>query len=119
MPWNDSNNYLGEPGLAPLAVDEATQLEGGQNVIEATIPLASANSYAITLPPVASCPWQRFLVWAKRATGSYVDGGVTLQDADDNSVANFASDAMTATNDYVYVENVGGRFWRLVAEVTT
>lgn len=101
-------------------ITEATTLTGGQTRVDVTIPLATADDYAITLPPVAECAGREFVFRGIRASGSYVDGAVTIQDQDDSILASdIASDPMTATNDYVVVANRGGLFWVITEEVTT
>lgn len=102
-------------------VSAATTLRPDQNKVLVIIPLATADDYDITLPPVASCPGRRFVFVCKRATGSYVDGGVRVVDQNDGWVVdNLTNDKMTvATTDYWVVDNIEGLFWAQVSEITT
>lgn len=102
-----------------LLVTAANAMSVYYATILATIPLADANSYVVTLPPLALWPNQWICMICKRATGSYVDGTVKIQDADDNGVANFISDAATATGDFVLVYNHDGQAAFIMKELTT
>jgi hypothetical protein len=102
-----------------LKVEEATTLLPHQTVVKAVIPLADANSYAITLPKVADGENREFVIFGIRASGSYVDGVVTVQDADDGIADNYASSDLTANGDHVVVKNFAGRFYREIVERTT
>jgi len=98
---------------AETVVTAATTLSPNQQVIKATVPLASANSYAITLPPVGQTKGARVFVYAVRASGSYVDGAVTVQCQDDGFSA-LDSLQLTTAKQWILFENVGGKLWRVV-----
>lgn len=117
LPFSERAFDTAEDG-ATTVVTEATTLTPSQRNVDVVIPLASADTYAITLPPVGHCNGMRFCFYARRTTGVYVDGGVTVQDQNDNWITDFTSDAMTATGDYVIVENVAGKFWIIPATLT-
>lgn len=102
-----------------LKVTKATTLEPHQTVVKAIIPLASADSYVISLPKVAEGENREFFIFAERAPGQYVNGGVTVADQDDGIAANYTSDAMTAEGDHVVVRNFAGRLYREIVELTT
>lgn len=104
----------------PNIVSAATTINAGQTHVVALIPLASANSYQIKLPPVAECGDEIYLIRGVRASGSYVNGGVTVDSQNDGIIADgITTDPMTANHDYVLVQAVKGQFWRQIAEVTT
>lgn len=102
-----------------LVVTESTAMSVYYATILATIPLAVADAVVVTLPPLALWPNQWICMICKRASGSYVDGTVKIQDADDNGVANFISDACTATGDFVLVYNHDGQAAFIMKELTT
>lgn len=111
---------VGGDRLRIQEISEAGAIEPGVGVVHVTIPLAAADSYAVSLPPAAECYDERIFIRGIRASGTYVDGDVTVTPPTDGLIASgITTDTMTATNDYVLVENVKGLFWRQVAEVTT
>lgn len=120
---NDNNNvFQGDLCAEPretIAAVETLEAWVGTKVLDVTVPLAAADTYAITLPPVASCPGSRLVAIAARATGVYVDGEVTIQDQDDAATADYASDALTAAADVLVIENFGGVMWVEHHNVTT
>lgn len=98
-------------------VTASVTLANDENRVLAIIPLT--GTVTITLPPVADAADINFTVFAKRAEGVYVDGVVKLQDQDDNGLANYASNDLTATGDYIHIANCGGFFWKEIFEVST
>lgn len=118
QPFSPRHLEIAENGTTTV-VTAATTLNPSQCDVEVQIPLASADSYAITLPPVGQCNGMRFTFIARRITGTYVDGEVTIQDQDDNLITNLASDGLTASGDYLAIDNLGGRIWVTAYDVTT
>ena len=119
MPLNrerDRVQRVGAENSAEKVVTAATTLSAVDTVVKATIPLASENSYNVTLPPVGSCPDQRFLIYFKRATGVYVDGAVTVVSQSDGLAA--LTVAAKTNTGFVVVENIGGKLYRLVVDST-
>lgn len=111
---------VGGDRLNVQEITEAGSINPGVAVVHVTIPLAAANSYAVALPPAAECFGQKILVRGIRASGTYVDGEVTVTPPTDGVAASgITTDPMTATNDYVWIENVQGLFWRQIAELST
>lgn len=103
----------------PTKVTAATTLNPGQTHVVAIIPLATADDYTITLPPVSECGDDIFLIEGIRADGVYVDGNVTVDSQNEGLVADgITTDTMTTSGDYVLVQAVKGRFWRQIAELT-
>lgn len=101
------------------ALTASGTLAATDRTVLATIPLAAADNVVITLPPLALWPNSTILVVGKRASGSYVNGTVVVQDQDDNGIANYTSAAMTATGDYVLVYNHDGHAVVELNELTT
>lgn len=100
-------------------ITEATTLQPGQNSVEVTIPLLTADDFAITLPPVGACAGELFFIHGIRASGTYSSGAVTVQDQDDNLNTDIASDPITTSADYVAVRNYDGKLWVIETEKTT
>jgi len=100
-------------------VDEAVNLSPNDTVVQAVIPLGSADAYDITLPPVSMSVGIRVYVEFHRATGAYVDGTVTVKGAGDEVGGAFNSGAVTTTGDFIVLDNVAGRRWALVASNIT
>jgi hypothetical protein len=101
-------------------VTGAVTLDADDEHVIAEIPLAAASDYDITLPPLSARPGQVIYVSCRRASGSYVDGGVQLVDQTDGiKAAGLSNDKLTAATDFWHVENVLGLFWRQIAETTT
>lgn len=72
---------------------------------EATIPLASANSYTVTLPGASSCaPGMIIVIVGRRASGSYTDGVVSVTDGT-------VTLKMDATGEFVAFQNLNGVAW--------
>lgn len=99
-------------------VTEATTLNPSQRNCDVLLPDASANTYAITLPPVSQCNGLRF-VFLARLSATHNDGQVTVQDQDDNWLTNLTTDGMSAAGDYLIIDNIAGKFWLTVGDVTT
>lgn len=93
------------------------ELETGDTSVIAEIPLAAADSYVIKLPPISDTVGQRYSLYGRRATGSYVDGEVTVDDHGDGGLS--ATDGMTATGDHLCLEPFMGLLWKTVYDVTT
>jgi hypothetical protein len=112
---------LGADFQTEVQVSAATTLTPTQRNVLATIPLAAANDYSVTLPPVGECEdGARFLIRGVRASGSYVDGGVdVLAAGDEDRTTTIVADKMTASTDLVLVECVMGRYWRQLQDITT
>ena len=102
-----------------LQVAAAVSLRPCDNVVRATIPLADANSYAITLPLLGECPGAEFTIIGVRASGNYVDGQVTVVDHADGAGGQLTTDGMSATADRLHIKNCGGKFYATLADVTT
>ena len=103
-----------------LRVTAAITLNPGDENVVVVVPLATANKYDVKLPPVGSCPGARFFIKAERASGVYVDGGVTVKEQGDSILGTpYSSDALTAAKDYVVIDNVAGQLWVQVSELTS
>lgn len=100
-------------------ITEATTLKPYQRRVLATIPLASANAYAITLPHLSEVPnGAVFLIRFVRASGSYVDGTVTVQDQDEPVLGtDYAQTAFANANDYVVLMAVGHMKWVVLEDI--
>lgn len=111
---------IGARPVKTRKVSAATTLTGNDEHVRVVIPLASANDYDVTLPPLTERPGQVIYISCERASGSYVDGGVQLVDQSDGiKSAGLSNDKLTAATDFWHVENVLGLFWRQIAETTT
>ena len=114
---NDNNDQFQRDVCAEPreTITEAETLEAwvGTKVIDVTLP--SSSTYAITLPPVASCPGA-VLIAVVTTDGA---GTATIQDQDDAATADYASDALTAAADVLVIENFGGVMWVEHHNVTT
>lgn len=122
MERNESgrNIAIGAGYVKRIEITEATTLSANSQHVEVQIPLAAADDYDVTLPPVAESAGVEIYVSATRITGSYVDGGVQLVDVTDGHKASgLTNDKMTANADFWHVRNVLGLFWIEVAETTT
>lgn len=94
------------------SVTEATTLKPYQQNVHAVIPLASANSYIITLPHLSEVEHGAvFCIRFTRASGVYVDGTVTVQDSDEGILADYAQTGFANANDYVVLMAVGHKVW--------
>ena len=102
-----------------VLVSKATSLGVSDTVVRATIPLASADSYDITLPPVSSAPGVRYYIEFVVATGTYVDGTVTVKGRGDEVGGAFASGSVATTNDFLVIDNIAGRRWAETASKVT
>lgn len=111
---------VGSRPVSHRVITAAETLTGEDEHVIAEVPLAAADDFDITLPPLSARPWQKIVVTARRASGSYVDGGVQLVDQSDGyKSAGLTADKLTAAGDFWYVENVGGLYWREIEELTT
>lgn len=111
---------IGSTPVSHRVVTEAETLTANDVHIVAEIPLASANDYTITLPPLSARPWQEILVTVRRASGTYVNGGVQLSAGSDGyKAAGLTNDKLTTAGDFWHVRNVGGLWWQEIAELTT
>lgn len=114
------NVSVGAQPVSHRTVTAATQLTGADEHVKVTIPLAAANDYDVTLPPLSERPGQEIYISCVRASGSYVDGGVQLKDKSDGiKSAALTNDKLTAASDFWHVRNVMGLFWLQIAETTT
>ena len=111
-----------DPGVEWYTVTEATTLEPWQRHVLALIPLAAADTYAITLPSVsdAQCVDKLFTIRGEHTSGVYVNGEVTVQDQDDTLLAtDLTTDGLTATKDHISILNCGGISWKTIQDQTT
>lgn len=100
----------------------AASLQPYERNVRATIPLASANDYDITLPPVGAVEHgAEFVIRGVRASGTYVDGGVRVVSAGDEVRATkIVDDKMTADGtDEVSFRNMYNQYWLQLQDVTT
>lgn len=112
----------GEPQPKLVSSDDAVsgvvQLNPQDVFVLATIPLT--GSYKIKLPPVAEAVENaEYNILFKRATGTYVDGEVTVIAYGDAMISFAETDGATANNDRLAIKNIRRRYWRLVEDVTT
>ena len=114
------NVAIGADPVTHRVITAATTLTGNDQHVKVTIPLASANDYDVTLPPLSERPGQEIYISCVRAAGSYVNGGVQLVDQSDGiKAAGLTNDKLTAAADFWHVRNVMGLFWLQIAETTT
>lgn len=102
---------------AANAVAGVVLLEPGDTNVIAEIPLAAANDYAIHLPPVGECVGQTYSILGRRATGSYVDGEVDVDDRGDAGLS--ATDGLSANSDRLVIRNFMGIHWDVLVDITT
>lgn len=111
---------VGAAQVKSREITAAATLTGNDHHVIAVIPLASASDFDITLPPLAENPGQEIVVTVRRATGSYVDGGVQLvANSDGYKAAGLTNDKLTTVGDFWHVRNVAGLWWQEIAELTT
>lgn len=71
------NDIVQLPGC--VTVDKTTALSGGARLVRVMVPLAAADNFTVVLPPTNECPDAVVTFLFRRATGTYVDGGVRVQ----------------------------------------
>lgn len=111
---------IGATPVSHRRVTAAADLTAQDEHVKVVIPLAAADDYDVTLPPLSARPGQEIYISCERASGSYVDGGVQLKDRTDGiKSAGLSNDKLTAATDFWHVRNVMGLFWLQIAETTT
>lgn len=101
---------LAAPSGEIKLVSAAVALKAGENSVHVAIP---AGTFLITLPPVASCPGEAFMLRAISDGG----GTVTINDAGADGAIVLATVTFDASNDWCVIKNYGGEAWFLEASV--
>jgi hypothetical protein len=110
---NARDTQIAENAAVKLVTAAAT-LASYERVVAVTAPASS--TYAVTLPPVASCPGAEFLIYC---TGTAGTGTVSVACQQDG-LANFAAGkVLDSAKDYICARNLAGKVWVLVAAVGT
>ena len=91
-----------------------TTLKPFEQNVRVTAP--ASGTVTITLPPVAECRGKKFYI---ECTGTAGAGDIAIADQNDAIVDLSVGDNMTVADDYVCIENWGGRLWIVASEVTT
>lgn len=103
----------------PRVIDDAATLSVENVYATVEIPLADADSYDLTLPPVVDARDARYYIEFSRAAGNYVDGAVTVKSQADEDGDAYVSQAVYGDGDWLVLDNVAGVAWKEVASNLT
>ena len=110
--WKEVASSLTPPVATadtPKAVTEAVTLGVAETCVHVTIPAGTADSYAITLPPVDEANGRIYSFEFEQAD-EYTDGAVTVTSQDDD-LGQYEDASITKDGGFLVLLNVAGARW--------